>query len=136
MMKYVFLAASVLMIAACGGGAGEKSKSDSANLTTQMQNIGGTAVDSAQNMGGSNLIAANDCLTCHQIDKKGFGPSYRQIANRYENNQGNIENLAHKIRYGGKGLWGNNAMTPHSEVSNTQAEEMATYILSLRDTTK
>ena len=95
MMKYIFLSASLIIFASCGGGAGKTPESDSANLTTQIQNIGGTAVDSAQNMPGSNLIAANDCLTCHQVDKKNIGPSYRQIANRYENNQGNIENLAH-----------------------------------------
>ena len=50
-----------------------------------------------------------------------------------------IENLANKIIKGGKGLWGSAAMTPHPNLPEAQAEEMARYILSLRnaaDTTK
>lgn len=124
------------MLASCGGGAGETDKSNNNDTTTALQNIGGNIHDSSENLSGGNLIASSDCFTCHQIDKEGFGPSYRRIANHYENNQGNIENLAHKIIHGGKGLWGNNAMTAHSEITNGQAEAMAAYVLSLRDTTK
>ena len=29
---------------------------------------------------GQRYIAANDCLTCHKIDEKNIGPSYKQIA--------------------------------------------------------
>jgi cytochrome c len=67
------------------------------------------------------------------------GPSYEQIADKYELNQGNIENLANKIIKGGKGLWGSAAMTPHPNLPEAQAQEMARYILELRnaaDTTK
>ena len=66
--------------------------------------------------------------------KKAFGPSYAQIANKYESNQGNVENLADRIIKGGKGLWGQNAMTPHPNLPVPQAQEMVKYILSLRDT--
>ncbi len=126
-------------LTACGAGAGETARSDSANTTTELQNKGGTEVDTAQNISGSQLIAANDCLTCHKISEKSFGPSYQQIANRYEDNQGNVQNLASRIITGGKGLWGQNAMTPHPNLPQPQAQEMVRYILSLRnpsDTTK
>ena len=133
MKAFVFFVA-ISFLAACGAGTGETNKSDSANATTDIINAGGTNVDTAQNISGSQLIAANDCLTCHKIDEKSNGPSYRQIANRYENNQGNVENLADKIIKGGKGLWGQNAMTPHPTLTEPQAQEMARYILSLRNT--
>lgn len=138
MMKFIFLFTAISFLAACGAGTGETNKSDSANATQSIINTGGSGIDTA-NVSGSRLIAANDCLTCHKIDEQSTGPSYRQIADKYELNQGNIENLANKIIKGGKGLWGQNAMTPHPSLPEPQAQEMARYILSLRnasDTTK
>jgi cytochrome c len=133
-MKYFIVCAGISFLVACGAGTGETSKSDSTNRTQDLQNIGGTNVDTAENISGSQLIAGNDCLTCHKIDEKSTGPSYKDVANRYENNQGNVENLANKIIKGGKGLWGHVAMTPHPNLPEPQAEEMVRYILSLRDT--
>jgi cytochrome c len=123
----------ISFLCACGAGTGETSKSDSANATTTIQNAGGTGIDTA-NAEGSRYIVANDCLTCHKVDEKSMGPSYKQIADRYENNQGNVENLADKIIKGGKGLWGQNAMTPHPNIPEPEAQAMVRYILSLRNT--
>ncbi|MEP6683228.1 MAG: c-type cytochrome [Parafilimonas sp.] len=132
-MKYLIVFAGISFLVACGAGTGETSKSDSPNATQDIINAGGTEIDTAQNISGSQLIAANDCLTCHKIGEKSFGPSYKQIADKYEMNQGNIENLASRIIKGGKGLWGQNAMTPHANLPEPQAEKMVQYILSLRD---
>lgn len=134
-MKLNIIIAIAILFAACKSGAGKTTASDSANATTAIVNTGGTGRDSAQNISGGQLIASNDCLTCHKINEKAFGPSYQQIANKYENNQGNVENLADRIIKGGKGLWGQNAMTPHANLSVPQAQQMVKYILSLRDTT-
>jgi len=123
-----FLAFS-FAIAACNSGAGKTNASDSANATQAIINTGGTSNDSAGN--GSKLIAVNDCLTCHKINEKSFGPSYMQIAEKYDFNQGNIENLADRIIKGGKGLWGENAMNPHPNLTEPEAQAMCRYILSL-----
>ena len=123
----------LVSLAACKSGTGKTEASDSANATNDIINKGGTSIDSAENISGSNLIASNDCLTCHKVDEKSTGPSFRQIAGKYALNQGNIENLANKIIKGGKGLWGDVAMTPHPNLPEQQAEEMARYILSLRN---
>lgn len=132
-MKFNLIIAAFILFASCKSGAGKTTASDSANATQNIINTGGTGVDSAGNKTGSSLIVANDCLTCHKINEQSFGPSYTQIADKYEMNQGNIENLADRIIKGGKGLWGQNAMTPHPHLSEQQAEAMAQYILSLRD---
>ena len=132
-MKLVLVFTAISFLAACGAGTGETSKSDSAIGLQPIVNAGGTSIDSA-NAPGSRYIAGNDCLTCHQVNGKSVGPSYTQIANRYENNQGNVENLANKIIKGGRGLWGHNVMTPHPTVTEPQAQAMARYILSLRNT--
>ena len=138
-MKIINLFFLPLFFIACNGGTGKTNASDSPNATKDLINTGGKEVSSSGNISASKLIASNDCLTCHKIDGKSIGPSYRQIANKYEMNQGNIENLADRIITGGKGLWGQNAMTPHPKLAEPQAEEMVKYILSLRnqpDTTK
>ena len=125
--------AFVIMLTACGAGTGETAASDSADATQNIINKGGANADTAENISGSKLIAANDCLTCHKIDEQSFGPSYKQIGDKYEMNNGNIENLADRIIKGGRGLWGHNAMTAHPNLGAPQAKAMAKYILSLRD---
>jgi cytochrome c len=131
-MKHKLFIAVTVLFAACKGGAG-KTEDTTKDSTQQIINtVGGTSIDSA-NEPGQRLIAANDCFTCHSIDRKSIGPSYRQIANKYDNNEGNVENLANRIIKGATGLWSNNKMTPHPTVSYPQAQSMARYILSLRN---
>jgi cytochrome c len=134
-MKNILIVMAIIFFAACKSGTGKTSASDSANATRDIVNEGGTRYDSASNIPGKKLIAASDCFTCHKIDQKNIGPSYRQIADKYQLNQGNLENLADRIIRGGKGLWGQNAMTPHPALSQADAQEMVRYILSLRDST-
>src|SRR3954447_13301301 len=106
-MKYRIFFVAIVVFAACKGGTG-KTEDITKDSTQQLINaVGGTSIDSA-NEPGPRLIAANDCLTCHQINKKNIGPSYQEIANRYEMSQGNIENLADRIIKGATGLWSNN----------------------------
>ena len=126
-MRYILCT----FIAACNTKQPDKTGTN-INPTDSLINIGGTNNDSIK-VPGSRLIAGNDCLTCHRIEEKSIGPSYRQIADRYEFNEGNIENLAHRIIKGGTGLWGQTVMTPHTNITELQAQEMARYILSLRN---
>jgi cytochrome c len=81
---------------------------------------------------GARLVVGNDCLTCHKLDKKSIGPSYYQISEKYPFDSGVVENLAHSIINGSKGLYGDRAMTPHPNVSFRDAKAMAAYILSLK----
>jgi len=81
---------------------------------------------------GKNLIAMSDCLSCHQVDKKLVGPAYQEVAAKYEMNDKNVTYLAGKIKQGGAGVWGQIPMTPHPDLSDEDAQEMAKYVLSLR----
>ena len=109
----------------------EMNKQKATSSTDSLINNPALTTDSVY-QSGARMIAANDCLTCHKIDQKSIGPSYDSIALKYEMNQGNIENLAHKIIAGGYGRWGTVAMTPHPGLSEPDAQEMVKYILSLR----
>ena len=81
---------------------------------------------------GKKLIAMSDCLTCHKDDQKVVGPSYVEVAQKYEFNDKNVDYLAGKIIKGGAGVWGQIPMSAHPDLKKEDAEEMARYVLSLR----
>ena len=78
-------------------------------------------------------MSANDCTACHTIDKKTIGPSYIDIAKKYEPPDSVIDMLVGTIINGGSGVWGQVPMTPHPTLSKDTAREMVKYILSLKN---
>jgi cytochrome c len=58
------------------------------------------------------------------------GPSYQEIADKYT--EADLDKLATKIIEGGKGVWGEIPMTPHSGMSKENAQKMVKYILTLK----
>jgi cytochrome c len=82
---------------------------------------------------GMELIAQSDCLACHKVDEKAVGPAYKEVAQRYANQQpAIIDSLAGKVITGGAGNWGQVPMTPHPALSKEDARLMVTYIMSLK----
>jgi cytochrome c len=78
------------------------------------------------------LILKSDCKACHSIDRKSIGPSFLQIATRYENTANVLNALANKIIKGGSGVWtSQHAMSAHPDLSIDDAKEMVKYILGL-----
>jgi cytochrome c len=80
---------------------------------------------------GLTLIEANDCKACHSIEKKSVGPAYQQVALKYKGEAGAAVKLAKKVISGGSGSWGEVAMSAHPQLSQTDAQEMVSYILNL-----
>lgn len=119
-IRSLIVVSSVLLIS-CGG-TSESPAQATADITQ----------DPAYKKGFA-LVKASDCLTCHQVDAKGIGPSYREIAQKYEgigNDQ--ISSVAQKIISGGSGVWGQVPMTPHPDLSQEDATAMLQYILLLK----
>jgi cytochrome c len=82
---------------------------------------------------GLGLIAKSDCLTCHKVEEKLVGPSYREVAEKYADAPNDVVTaLANKIIKGGVGNWGNVPMLPHPAISQEDAETMVRYILLLK----
>ncbi len=81
---------------------------------------------------GVEKIKASDCMTCHMVDRKIIGPSYADVAAKYENTEENVSMLAQKVIAGGVGVWGEVMMTPHPAVSEEDAKDMVRYILLLK----
>jgi len=53
---------------------------------------------------GKYWMEKSDCFTCHELDKKTVGPSFHQIALRYEDEKNPAEHLIPRIKDGGSGV--------------------------------
>lgn len=78
------------------------------------------------------LMQANNCMACHQIDKRKYGPQFDEIHTKYTADAASISKLAVKIKAGGAGVWGEDIMPPQPQVSDADAKRMAELILALK----
>ncbi len=93
--------------------------------------------DEAQHsLTGGRLISNSDCKACHVLDKTSVGPSYTDIAKKYHKDPLAEKYLSAKIIKGGGGVWGENAMAAHPDISQADAAQMVGYILSLAESKK
>lgn len=86
----------------------------------------------AENDELKKLMLTNNCMACHQIDKRKYGPNFIEVAAKYGNNNAAIATLATKIKAGGSGVWGEDMMPPQPHVSDTNAKTLAELILALK----
>lgn len=137
-MKKIFIILSITMIAyACGNqDAGKSNGETNAQTTEPASEPAAPAVqDVTENpdyQKGLELIAKSDCLTCHKVEEKAIGPAYRDVANKYNNDDQTVKMLAGKVIKGGAGVWGQIPMTPHPALSPEDAQQMVKYILLLK----
>ena len=79
-----------------------------------------------------DLAVKKNCLACHQVDKRKYGPNFKEIAAKYADQKNAAEVLAKKIRKGGTGVWGPDVMPPQPQVSAAEARALAKYVLSVK----
>lgn len=77
------------------------------------------------------LAQKSACMSCHQIDKKVVGPSFKDVAKKYKGDAKAVEHLVGVIKKGGKGVWGAVPMPPHPQVSDENAKKLADWVLAL-----
>lgn len=78
------------------------------------------------------LLVKSNCLACHYIDKRKYGPKLNEVAEKYANDTNAAEKLAKKIKAGGSGVWGEDMMPPQAQLSDSDALILAKYILALK----
>ena len=78
-----------------------------------------------------HLAQANNCLSCHRVDRKVVGPGFAAIAERFAGNPGAVDYLAQSILMGSQGRWGPVPMPRQTHVSKADARTLAKWILSL-----
>lgn len=139
-MKKIIIAISFLafMVSCSSGGEQQPTDPDMDATVAQDDSVykedsGDTSEEtaSADNSleAGLALIEGSDCRTCHQNDTRVIGPSYKEVAEKYS--EEDIDVLVSHIIDGSVGIWGEIPMTPHLDLSEEDARLMVKYILSL-----
>jgi cytochrome c len=103
-MKKIFFILTVATFAyACGNqdGAATGGADSSATASTHEEPAAADVTENPDYVKGLELIAQSDCLTCHKVDEKAIGPAYRDVANKYSNDNQTVTMLADKIIKGG-----------------------------------
>ncbi|HSN61809.1 MAG TPA: c-type cytochrome [Ferruginibacter sp.] len=76
-------------------------------------------------------MAKYDCKSCHKTAEKFQGPSYNEISDKYAGQSTAVKYLSKKLIEGGVGVWGTIPMNPHPNMSQSDADEISKFILSI-----
>ncbi|KAA5538842.1 PKD domain-containing protein [Adhaeribacter rhizoryzae] len=82
---------------------------------------------------GRNIMLNSDCKACHAITEKSIGPSFTEVAKKYQKDTRAHEYLASKIIKGGSGVWGGNVMPAHLTMPEGDVRQIVTWVLTLAD---
>jgi cytochrome c len=78
------------------------------------------------------LATAKNCMSCHAVDKKLVGPSYKDVAAKYAGQKDAADKLAAKVIKGGSGVWGPVPMPANAQVSPDEAKKLVAWILTTK----
>ena len=82
---------------------------------------------------GEALAQKANCMTCHALDKKKLGPSFKDIAAKYKDDKGAQAALEKKVRSGGGGAWGKMPMpATANSVSDGDIKSIVGWVLSVK----
>ena len=73
------------------------------------------------------LAKANKCATCHAVDKTKMGPSYKDIAKKFDGQKDAADKVASAIVKGTS-----TGMPPQPQVKEADAKTLAAWILSVK----
>lgn len=74
------------------------------------------------------VLSKNACLACHAMDRKMVGPSFADIAAKYNGRADAATYLAGKIKSGGVGTWGQVPMPAQATISADETKRVAEWI--------
>lgn len=75
------------------------------------------------------LVTKNKCNTCHALDKKMMGPTWKDIAAKNKGQKDAEANIAKAITSGSKGKYGKIPMPPQAK-AKADANALAKWILA------
>jgi cytochrome c len=76
------------------------------------------------------LAQSSGCTTCHGVDKKIIGPSFKEIGAKYGKQKGAEADLIKKVKAGGKGVWGDIPMPPNAHLKDEDIKTLVSWILT------
>ena len=138
MKKFLLPFAFFGILVACNSGsdsAAETTTTSTDTVATAPETPAPTDFTSDPNyQKGLEIEAKSDCATCHKLNEKLVGPSFKEIANKYAGaDAAMVDSLAGKVISGGAGVWGQIPMTPHPALSKEDAVNVVKYVLILKD---
>lgn len=73
---------------------------------------------------------AAGCMACHQVAVKVVGPSYKDVAAKYQGDAAAKSQLIGKVRDGAVGVWGQVPMPPNAVISDADLSVVIDWILA------
>ena len=77
----------------------------------------------------SELAKSKACLSCHGVEKRIVGPSFKEVAARYKGQASAQAQLLQKLRHGGSGTWGPIPMPPNPDLAEADAAALVRWVL-------
>lgn len=141
MKKLLLPFAAIAILVACNSSSDNTTSATDSSSATTTNTDTSTATPAATDItqdpnysAGLAIEAKNDCATCHKINEKLVGPSFKEIATKYAGaDDARVDSLAGKVISGGAGNWGQVPMTPHPNLSKEDARTVVKYVLLLKD---
>lgn len=81
-------------------------------------------------LAGEDLAKKHGCASCHALDKKTVGPSWKDVAVKYKGDAKAAEDLFKKVKTGGKGVWGQVPMPPQTKVGDADLKQILAWVLA------
>jgi len=81
------------------------------------------------NAGTIELANQYGCTGCHAVNQKVLGPSFQEVAEKYQGDSTALNRLVTKVTAGGKGVWGPIAMPAQSSVPQEEMKKIVAWIL-------
>jgi cytochrome c len=124
-----------LMAYACGGGSQDSTQSSSSTTEPAKEtkiSLEDKYKDDPIFITGSAKAKEAGCTACHMVERKVVGPSYADVAEKYENTPENVALLTDHVINGNVGNWGENQMPSHPHLERADVEDMIKYVLLLK----
>jgi cytochrome c len=78
------------------------------------------------------LAKKNGCTGCHAMATALAGPAFKDVAAKYADQANAKDQLVQSIRMGSSGKWGQMAMPPQAQLSASDAQKLALWVLKIK----
>jgi cytochrome c len=76
------------------------------------------------------LASKSACMSCHAVDRKLVGPSYKDVAAKHKGEAGAVDKVAARIKSGGSGMYGPIPMPAQPNLKPDELKLLAQWILA------
>jgi cytochrome c len=80
----------------------------------------------------TDIMNKGGCTACHSVDKKGVGPSYKDVSKKRKSEKDVVATLVKKVRDGGAGAYGPVPMPPNAKekMSDGDIKQLIEWVLT------